>query len=50
VVTFERRVVELGARDSSMVEGIKGLRIEEQIAVQNAYLLKSEMEKSKLQD
>jgi cobalt-zinc-cadmium efflux system membrane fusion protein len=50
VVTFERRVVELGARDSSMVEVIKGLRIEEQIAVRNAYLLKSEMEKSKLQD
>lgn len=49
-VSFERRVVELGARDARMVEVIKGLRIGQQIAVENAYLLKSEMEKSKIQD
>jgi cobalt-zinc-cadmium efflux system membrane fusion protein len=49
-VAFERRGVELGARDGQMVEVIKGLRMGEQIAVENAYMLKSEMEKSKLQD
>jgi cobalt-zinc-cadmium efflux system membrane fusion protein len=49
-VAFERRGVELGARNGQMVEVIKGLEIGEQIAVENAYLLKSEMEKSKLQD
>lgn len=49
-VVFERRRVELGARDGQMVEVIKGLQMGEQIAVANAYLLKSETEKSKLQD
>jgi cobalt-zinc-cadmium efflux system membrane fusion protein len=47
---FERRGVELGARDGRMIEVIKGLQVGEQIAVENAYLLKSEMEKYKLQD
>lgn len=49
-VAFERRSVEIGARDGQMVEVIKGLRIGEEVAVENAYLLKSELEKSKLQD
>jgi cobalt-zinc-cadmium efflux system membrane fusion protein len=49
-VTFERRAVELGARDDRVVEVIKGLQIGEQIVVDNAYLLTSEMEKSKLED
>jgi cobalt-zinc-cadmium efflux system membrane fusion protein len=49
-VTFERRAVEFGARDDRFVEVVKGLQIGEQIAVENAYLLKSEIEKSKLED
>jgi cobalt-zinc-cadmium efflux system membrane fusion protein len=49
-VTFERRAVELGARAGRVVEVMKGLQLDEQIVVDNAYLLKSEMEKSKLED
>jgi membrane fusion protein, heavy metal efflux system len=49
-VTFERRVVELGAKDDRVAEVVKGLHIGELVVVENAYLLKSEMEKSKLED
>lgn len=50
VAAFERRGVQLGTRDGRMVEVIKGLRAGEQIAVENAYLLKGELEKSKIED
>jgi cobalt-zinc-cadmium efflux system membrane fusion protein len=49
-VTFERKSVELGARYGQMVEIRSGLQPGDVIANENAYLLKGELEKSKLQD
>lgn len=49
-VTFERKSVELGARDGPRVEIRNGLRPGDIVVVENAYLLKGELEKSKLQD
>jgi multidrug efflux pump subunit AcrA (membrane-fusion protein) len=45
---YQRRAVELGARDAKVVEVIKGLEPGEQVVVANAYLLKSEFERSKI--
>ncbi len=47
-VTFERRGVELGARDGEVAEVLKGLEAGELVVVGNAYLLKSELEKSRI--
>jgi membrane fusion protein, heavy metal efflux system len=49
-VAFERRPVQLGVRYGQLVEVIKGLQIGERVAVENAYLLEGELEKSKMQD
>lgn len=49
-VTFERKSVELGARYGQMVEIRNGLKTGDVVANENAYLLKGELEKSKLQD
>jgi cobalt-zinc-cadmium efflux system membrane fusion protein len=46
--TFERRVVVAGERDSCFVEIVKGLKAGEQVVVENAFLLKSELEKSRI--
>lgn len=48
--TFERRVVTLGERDDDSVEIVKGLKAGEEVVVDNAYLLKSELEKSRIAD
>jgi cobalt-zinc-cadmium efflux system membrane fusion protein len=45
---FERRRVELGARDSEVAEVLKGLEAGELVVVGNAYLFKSEFEKSRI--
>lgn len=47
-VSFERRRVELGTRDSEVAEVLKGLAAGELVVVGNAYLLKSEFEKSRI--
>lgn len=43
---FDPRVVTLGARDRDVVEVIQGLEPGESVVVENAYLLKSEFERS----
>jgi cobalt-zinc-cadmium efflux system membrane fusion protein len=45
---FQRRAVELGSRDAKVVEVVKGLEAGERVVVANAYLLKSEFERSKI--
>lgn len=45
-VSFEPRVVVLGTRDDKHVRVVKGLATGERVAVENAYLLKSELIKS----
>lgn len=50
LVAFERRAVTLGARNARVVEVLSGLNAGERIVVENAYLLKSEFEKSKIAD
>jgi multidrug efflux pump subunit AcrA (membrane-fusion protein) len=45
-VAFEPRVVVLGTRDDRRVRVVKGLAVGERVAVENAYLLKSELVKS----
>ena len=47
-VVFERRSVVLGTRDADVVEILEGLKAGESVCVENAFLLKSELEKSKL--
>jgi multidrug efflux pump subunit AcrA (membrane-fusion protein) len=47
-VTFERRRVELGVRDGGVAEVLKGLQPGELVVIGNAYLLKSEFEKSRI--
>jgi cobalt-zinc-cadmium efflux system membrane fusion protein len=49
-VVFEPRTVIVGISDSSAVEIVKGLQRGEIIAVRNAFLLKSELEKEKIGD
>jgi RND family efflux transporter MFP subunit len=49
-LTFERKSVELGARDGPRVEIRNGLQAGDVVATENAYLLKGELEKSKLPD
>lgn len=46
--TFERRPVTLGARDAEVAEVIHGIEPGEAVVVENAYLLKSEFEKSQI--
>ena len=45
---FQRRPVKLGARDGDVVEVVEGLSAGERVVVANAYLLKSEFERSKI--
>jgi cobalt-zinc-cadmium efflux system membrane fusion protein len=40
--------VKLGARDGDVVEVVEGLTAGERVVVANAYLLKSEFERSKI--
>ncbi|HVR75911.1 MAG TPA: efflux RND transporter periplasmic adaptor subunit [Planctomycetota bacterium] len=47
-VTFDRRRVELGVRDGGVAEVLRGLEAGELVVVGNAYLLKSEFEKSRI--
>lgn len=49
-VVFEPRTVLVGTSDGSAVEIVKGLQRGEIIAVRNAFLLKSELEKEKIGD
>jgi len=49
-VVFEPRIVTVGTSDGSAVEIVKGLQRGEIIAVRNAFLLKSELEKEKIGD
>ena len=45
---FQRRPVVLGARDRDVAEVTEGLEPGERVVVANAYLLKSEFERSKI--
>jgi cobalt-zinc-cadmium efflux system membrane fusion protein len=45
---FQRRPVVLGARDGDSVEIVEGLAPGERVVIANAYLLKSEFERSKI--
>jgi len=45
---FQRRPVVLGARDGDVVEVLEGLAPGERVVIANAYLLKSEFERSKI--
>jgi cobalt-zinc-cadmium efflux system membrane fusion protein len=47
VVAFEPRVVTVGAREADRVEVLSGVALGEEVAVENAYLLKSELERAK---
>ena len=49
-LVFERRKIELGAQDAEVAEITKGLLAGDQVVVKNAYLLKSEFEKSRISD
>ena len=49
-MAFERRVVTLGMREGESVEITQGVTAGEEVVVENAYLLKSEFEKSKFAD
>jgi len=49
-VAFERRVVALGGRDGVVAEVLKGVEVGEAVVVKNAYLLKSEFEKSRISE
>jgi cobalt-zinc-cadmium efflux system membrane fusion protein len=49
-VVFEPRTVIVGTSVGSAVEIVKGLQRGEMIAVRNAFLLKSELEKGKIGD
>jgi len=49
-VVFEPRTVIVGTSDGSAVEVVKGLQRGEIIAIRNAFLLKSELEKEKIGD
>ena len=46
--TFEPRVVQIGMSDGKLTEIVQGLKAGEKVAVRNAFLLKSEMEKEKI--
>jgi multidrug efflux pump subunit AcrA (membrane-fusion protein) len=45
---FQRRPVVVGAQDDNVVEVVEGLQPGEPVVVANAYLLKSEFERSKI--
>lgn len=45
--TFEPRVVTVGAREPDGVEIISGVTADEEVVIENAYLLKSELERAK---
>jgi cobalt-zinc-cadmium efflux system membrane fusion protein len=49
VIAFEKRVVVIGLRDERIVEIIQGLTVGEDVVVTNAYLLKSEFERSRME-
>jgi cobalt-zinc-cadmium efflux system membrane fusion protein len=49
-VVFERRRVELGAQDSEVAEVLKGVEAGDLVVMKNAYLLKSEFEKSRISE
>ena len=49
-VAFEPRVVTLGISDGKAVEIVKGLKRGDKVAMRNAFLLKSELEKEKIGD
>jgi cobalt-zinc-cadmium efflux system membrane fusion protein len=45
---FQRRPIVAGARDSKVVEVVQGIEPGERVVIANAYLLKSEFERSKI--
>ncbi len=47
---YEPRKLALGARTEDRIEVLKGLKAGEKVAVENAYLLKSELEKSRISE
>ena len=50
VTAFEKRAVETGLRDERSVEVVGGLAAGEEVVVENAYLLKSEFERSRMEE
>ena len=49
VTAFEKRAVEIGLRDERNVEIVKGLKAGDEVVIDNAYLLKSEFERSRME-
>jgi multidrug efflux pump subunit AcrA (membrane-fusion protein) len=49
LAAFERRTVRLGTQDEEVVEVTDGLKPGDEIVVENAYLIKSEFERSTLE-
>jgi len=47
---YQRRPVKLGVRDQDAIEVVEGLSAGERVVVANAYLLKSEFERSKISE
>jgi cobalt-zinc-cadmium efflux system membrane fusion protein len=45
---YQRRAVKVGARDGDVIEVVEGLTAGDRVVVANAYLLKSEFERSKI--
>jgi cobalt-zinc-cadmium efflux system membrane fusion protein len=45
---FEKRKIEMGSKDKNQVEVVSGIKPGEVIAIENIYLLKSEIEKSEI--
>lgn len=50
VTAFEKRVVVLGLRDERNVEIVQGVAVGDEVVAVNAYLLKSEFERSRMEE